>query len=93
MLLHHAPVSQPQADAKMHRIGVGIDTSRYGHYAAFLREDLQAAAGPRPRAARPRLSTSRKRHTEVGAIASTNTRQRRAAWLINDSKLTETVCE
>lgn len=27
------------------RIGVGIDTSRYGHYAAFLRPDLQAAAG------------------------------------------------
>jgi hypothetical protein len=26
------------------RIGVGIDTSRYGHYACFLREDLQAAA-------------------------------------------------
>jgi hypothetical protein len=26
------------------RIGVGIDTSRHGHYAAFLREDLQPAA-------------------------------------------------
>jgi transposase len=25
------------------RIGVGIDTSRYGHYAAFLRDDLQPA--------------------------------------------------
>ena len=25
-------------------IGVGIDTSRYGHYAAFLRHDLQPAA-------------------------------------------------
>jgi transposase len=45
MLLQQAPVSQPQADAKMHRIGVGIDTSRYGHYAAFLRDDLQPAAG------------------------------------------------
>ena len=45
MLLHHAPVSQPQADAKTLRIGVGIDTSRYGHYAAFLRDDLQPAAG------------------------------------------------
>jgi len=44
MLLQQAPVSQP-ADAKMHRIGVGIDTSRYGHYAAFLRDDLQPAAG------------------------------------------------
>ena len=45
MLLHHAPVSPPQADAKMLRVGVGIDTSRYGHYAAFLRDDLQPAAG------------------------------------------------
>jgi transposase len=45
MLLHHAPASQPQADAKIVRIGVGIDTSRYGHYAAFLRDDLQPAAG------------------------------------------------
>ena len=27
------------------KIGVGIDTSRYGHYAAFLRDDLNAAAG------------------------------------------------
>src|SRR5262245_18197880 len=26
------------------RIGVGIDTSRYGHYAAFLADDLQPAA-------------------------------------------------
>lgn len=26
------------------RIGVGIDTSRYGHYAAFLRDDYQPAA-------------------------------------------------
>jgi transposase len=26
------------------RCGVGIDTSRYGHYAAFLRDDLQPAA-------------------------------------------------
>jgi transposase len=45
MLLHHAPVSPSQADAKIVRIGVGIDTSRYGHYAAFLRHDLQPAAG------------------------------------------------
>ena len=26
------------------RFGVGIDTSRYGHFAAFLRDDLQPAA-------------------------------------------------
>ena len=44
-MLHHAPASQPQADANLVRIGVGIDTSRYGHYAAFLRHDLQPAGG------------------------------------------------
>jgi transposase len=35
---HHATPAQPPV-----RIGVGIDTSRYGHYAAFLRDDLQPA--------------------------------------------------
>jgi hypothetical protein len=30
------------------RIGVGIDTSRYGHYAAFLRDDLQPACAELP---------------------------------------------
>jgi transposase len=44
-MLHHAHASQPQADANLVRIGVGIDTSRYGHYAAFLRDDLQPAVG------------------------------------------------
>jgi hypothetical protein len=39
MLPHPAPV--PQAPR---RVGAGIDTSRYGHYAAFLRDDLQPAA-------------------------------------------------
>jgi transposase len=38
MLPHHA--TAPQSPR---RIGVGIDTSRYGHYAAFLRDDLQPA--------------------------------------------------
>jgi len=39
MLPHHAPAPQsPQ------RVGVGLDTSRYGHYAAFVRDDLQPAA-------------------------------------------------
>ncbi len=33
----HAPQGAP-------RLGVGIDTSRYGHHAAFLRDDLQPAA-------------------------------------------------
>jgi len=44
-MLHHAPASPPLVDAKIVRIGVGIDTSRYGHYAVFLRDDLQPAAG------------------------------------------------
>jgi transposase len=35
------PPSTPQAPR---RFGVGIDTSRYGHYAAFLNEELQPAA-------------------------------------------------
>src|SRR5262249_15956399 len=39
MLPHRAPAPQSPR-----RFGVGIDTSRYGHYAAFLKEDLQPAA-------------------------------------------------
>ena len=35
------PAPAPQSPR---RFGVGIDTSRYGHYAAFLRDDLQPAA-------------------------------------------------
>ena len=37
------PQSAPAPQAPT-RFGVGIDTSRYGHYAAFLRDDLQPAA-------------------------------------------------
>jgi len=36
---HQTPADPPVTD-----IGVGIDTSRYGHYAAFLTADLQTAA-------------------------------------------------
>jgi transposase len=36
---HQRPADPPAID-----IGVGIDTSRYGHYAAFLDADLQTAA-------------------------------------------------
>jgi hypothetical protein len=43
MLPHHAPAPQ-SADRPCRCVGVGIDTSRYGHYAAFLRDDLQPAA-------------------------------------------------
>ncbi len=39
------PAPAPQSPR---RVGVGIDTSRYGHYAAFLREDLQPAAAELP---------------------------------------------
>jgi transposase len=35
------PTPAPQSPR---RCGVGIDTSRYGHYAVFLRDDLQPAA-------------------------------------------------
>jgi transposase len=34
----------PSAPQSPRRVGVGLDTSRYGHYAAFLKEDLQPAA-------------------------------------------------
>src|SRR5947209_13896709 len=41
------PTTTALADAPLPRVGVGIDTSRYGHYAAFLRDDLQPAAAER----------------------------------------------
>jgi transposase len=48
MLPHYATAPQsarPAADDTMPvRFGVGIDTSRYGQYAVFLRDDLQPAA-------------------------------------------------
>ena len=42
MLTDHAHT--PQSPAYAISIGVGIDTSRYGHYAVFLGDDLQPAA-------------------------------------------------
>src|SRR5262245_19105402 len=47
MLLHQT-TAPPRDPCPPSRIGVGIDTSRYGHYAAFLREDLQPAADELP---------------------------------------------
>jgi transposase len=35
---------QPPSPPQPARIGVGLDTSRYGHYAVFLHDDLQPAA-------------------------------------------------
>src|SRR5215813_15308911 len=43
MLPHRAPAPQSPR-----RFGVGIDTSCYGHYAAFLKDDLQPAANELP---------------------------------------------
>jgi hypothetical protein len=40
--------TEPANPAQAVPVGVGIDTSRYGHYAAFLREDLQPAAAELP---------------------------------------------
>jgi hypothetical protein len=40
MLSQHATALQ----APVVKIGIGIDTSRYGHYAAFLRADLTPIA-------------------------------------------------
>jgi transposase len=39
-----SPGAPPCAGGLPARIGVGINTSRYGHYAAFLRDDFQPAA-------------------------------------------------
>lgn len=44
MLPRPPSAHQRPADAPVTAIGVGIDTSRYGHYAAFLTADLQTAA-------------------------------------------------
>jgi Transposase len=43
MRSHHA-TTPPPASHLPGRVGVGIDTSRYGRHAAFLRDDLQPAA-------------------------------------------------
>src|SRR5262245_17896860 len=67
-LAMHPPAPDPPA-----RIGVGIDTSRYGHYAAFLRHDLSPAADelPFPESAqgyarlRERLALIASRHAAV----------------------------
>jgi transposase len=47
MLPQSAPAPQPSR-ASVRRFGVGLDTSRYGHYAVFLRDDLQPAAAELP---------------------------------------------
>ena len=44
-MLPQATARSQSADVHFTPIGVGIDTSRYGHYAAFVRHDLQQAAG------------------------------------------------
>jgi transposase len=57
-------------------VGVGIDVSRYGHYAAFLRDDLQPAADELAFAEsaqgyeqlRARLELIVRRHGDLGAV-------------------------
>jgi hypothetical protein len=44
MLRQHATTTPQPASGLPRCVGVGIHTSRYGHYAAFLRDDLQPAA-------------------------------------------------
>jgi transposase len=44
LMLPQPATAPQQAAADFTTIGVGIDTSRYGHYAAFVRHDLQQAA-------------------------------------------------
>jgi transposase len=41
---HDAGPPTPAAATTVPRLGVGIDTARYGHYVAFLTADLQTAA-------------------------------------------------
>jgi transposase len=63
----------PRAGEQPCCVGVGIDTSRYGHYAAFLRDDLQPAAAELSfaesaagyRQLRQRLDAIALRHTHV----------------------------
>lgn len=66
----------PHAAEQACCVGVGIDTSRYGHYAAFLRDDLQPAAADLSFAEsaagyqqlRQRLEHIARRHTHVSFI-------------------------
>ena len=59
--------------APLDRIGVGIDTARYGHRASFLRPDLRPAARPLTvtedragyQALRDRLEQLRRLHPQV----------------------------
>jgi len=84
MLPDHAAASQaaglpkltPAAAPAAVRIGVGIDTARYGHYAVFLRDDLQPAAAELPftesaqgyAQLRQRLQQIAQRHTAVHLV-------------------------
>jgi transposase len=43
-MLPQQPPAPQSPGLPARRFGVGIDTARYGHYAVFLREDLQPAA-------------------------------------------------
>ncbi|HKB37135.1 MAG TPA: IS110 family transposase, partial [Gemmataceae bacterium] len=68
-MLPHSRSAPPPLPPR--RCGVGIDTSRYGHYAVFLRDDLQPAdaelafaeSGPGYARLRGRLERLAQRHT------------------------------
>src|SRR5262245_62350295 len=71
-MLPQSPSASPSATG-LRRFGVGIDTSRYGHYACFLGDDLQPAAAELPfaesaagyRQLRQRLAGILRRHGAV----------------------------
>jgi transposase len=75
-MLPQQPSAPQPAPAPTRRFGVGIDTSRYGHYAVFLRDDLQPAADelsfPESAAGyallRQRLQRIVQRHGAVGFV-------------------------
>jgi len=52
-------------------VGVGIDTSRYGHNAAFLREDCQPAAPSWPSPKTPAATTSSANASHASPNATT----------------------
>lgn len=73
-MLPQSPSTSPAPSPALPRVGIGIDTARYGHYAAFLRDDLEPAAAELAFAEsaagygqlRQRLEHIRQRHRAAG---------------------------
>jgi transposase len=87
------------------RFGVGIDTSRYGHYACFLRDDVQPAAAELAfaesaagyRQLRERLAHIRQRHGPVHFVIRLDAAGQYADNLLHfvhalDGSLAEVAC-